>query len=162
MMKSRMLPCKECGRLVTIRSKGKCSACRSKELPRKERKPINIRKNVKDAKKSEFFEKHIKYINTFGIRSTESDNMLIPASSCNVCHVLPKRIYKSVQYEDAWVVYLTADEHTRFDYLLDTHQFEKLAQEFPNTLAYIKLLPFDMVEENGKLLTAIKTFLGYE
>lgn len=49
----------------------------------------------------------------------------------NVCHILPKRIYKSVAEDEENIIFLTLEEHTRFDRLLDSLEFGTIEKEFP-------------------------------
>ena len=50
---------------------------------------------------------------------------------CNVCHILPKRLYKSVATCRDNIVFLHESEHTVFDMYLDRMEFDKLETEFP-------------------------------
>ena len=72
----------------------------------------------------------------------------------NICHLYPKRKYKSVAEDNDNIIYLTADEHTRFDYLLDTMDFSRLLDEFINVWLLAARRMRDLaprVEEDGKL-----------
>ena len=53
---------------------------------------------------------------------------------------------------------MTADEHTRFDYLLDTMDFDRLLEEFGDTWLLVAKKMKDLapkVEEDGKLKTRL-------
>lgn len=150
-------PCKQCGTEVILRSKGLCPLCRSRELPTKIKKAIpkftvktqkknSERKLVRDV----YFEYHIKKCTA----SEESGTPIFEANRGNICHILPKRLYTSVQANLDNCVYLTLEEHTKFDYLLDTLNFDKLEKEFPNVWKllggrYNKISKF--TNEHGKL-----------
>lgn len=54
MTPTKLYPCKTCGRMVKIRSKGLCPACRSNELPPKQSKPIKVK--IKPTGELELFE----------------------------------------------------------------------------------------------------------
>ena len=134
MVQKRAYVCDRCGREVRIRSKGLCPACRAKELSEnKERKPflhktISSKKKTKDPELSGFFRLMLDKLNE---RKMSETGRSIPFPTvCNVCHILPKRIYKSVAKERLNILFLTNEEHTRFDYLLDTLDFEGLEKEF--------------------------------
>lgn len=63
--------------------------------------------------------------------SQESNNQIAFNYRFSVCHIFPKRIYKSVQSDEQNIVFLTVDEHTRFDHLFDCMEFDKMKEEFP-------------------------------
>lgn len=80
---------------------------------------------------------------------------------CNVCHILPKRFYKSVATEEQNIIFLSDSEHTRFDHLLDCLEFDKLEQEFPGVwkiaLDRIKtMMKENKIKECGKLMLEIQ------
>lgn len=85
--------------------------------------------------------------------------MYIPCPGVgNICHLYPKRRYKSVAEDNDNVIYLTIDEHTRFDYLLDTMDFDRLLEEFGDTWLLVAKKMRDLapkVEEDGKLKTRL-------
>lgn len=87
-----------------------------------------LKKKAKSEVLSVYFNHHISKI----VRSEESGRIIYEPNRCNVCHLLPKRNHKSVQAHLENVVYLTLDEHTKFDSLFFTCDFEKLEQSFPN------------------------------
>ena len=73
-----------------------------------------------------FFEHHIplcKY-------SEEDESPIYEATRANICHLFYKRSYKSVQANLNNFVYLSLDQHTRFDNLLDKNDFKALEKEF--------------------------------
>ena len=76
---------------------------------------------------------------------------------CNVCHILPKRIYKSVATCRDNIVFLHESEHTVFDMYLDRMEFDKLETEFPFVWKYAvkKVLDMEsrgMIKERGRLI----------
>ena len=80
----------------------------------------------------------------------------------NICHLYPKRKYKSVAEDNDNIIYLTADEHTRFDYLLDTMDFSRLLDEFGNVWLLAARRMRDLtprVEEDGKLKTRLLSWI---
>lgn len=133
MGQKRTYKCERCGKEVAIRSKGLCPACRAKERSTGERKPflhktISSKKKTKDPELSGFFRLMLDELNEK--RMSETGRSIPLPTVCNVCHILPKRIYKSVTKERLNILFLTNEEHTRFDYLLDTLDFEGLEKEF--------------------------------
>ena len=103
----------------------------------------------KSEKRKVYFDYHIDRC----FKSEESGKIITEPSRLNICHIFPKRKYKSVQYNLKNVILLTGDEHTRFDTLLDRMDFEKLEKEFKSwnliKKQMIELLP--EVEERGNL-----------
>lgn len=151
-----MLPCERCGRMVTIRSKGLCPACRAKELPPKERAAIRVKTKPKGKSLAVFFGAHVARLSMIR-RSATGAYIPCPGVS-NICHLYPKRKYKSVAEDNDNIIYLTADEHTRFDYLLDTMDFSRLLDEFGNVWLLAARRMRDLaprVEEDGKLKTRL-------
>ena len=76
---------------------------------------------------------------------------------CNVCHILPKRMYKSVAKKRKNIIFLTDTEHTRFDYLLDTLNFDLLESEFGHVWkkaveAILYMEQQGMIKERGRLI----------
>ena len=155
---AKKYPCKQCGVEVIIRSKGLCPLCRKKEVGEKPRKAI---KSLSPKRKTSSFENKIIMGEYFShhlnlCRQSENSGVFISEPTrVNICHLLPKRIYKSVKDNIDNCIYLTQDEHTRFDYLLDTLNLDKIHQEMPVAYKILferleKILP--LVQEKGKLL----------
>lgn len=163
-MRTRMLPCGRCGREVPIRSKGLCPACRAKELAAegkaRQRRPIKARPRKRDDELSGFFERHVGILK--GTRRSMTGAPIPYPSAANVCHLYPKRRYRSVATDDRNVVYLTLEEHTRLDYLLDTMDFDRLSEEFGgtwDTIAGKMALLGPEIRESGKLKNNLMTWL---
>lgn len=146
--------------MVAIRSKGLCPACRAKELPPKERVVIRVKAKPKGRSLAVFFGVHVARLS---VTRRSITGMYIPYPGVsNICHLYPKRRYKSVAENDDNIVYLTIDEHTRFDYLLDTMDFDQLLKEFGNTWLFIAKKMRDLapeVEEDGKLKTRLLSWI---
>lgn len=160
MGQKRTYKCERCGREVAIRSKGLCPACRVKERSTGERKPflhktISSKKKTKDPELSGFFRLMLEELNEK--RMSETGRSIPMPTVCNVCHILPKRIYKSVAKERRNIIFLTDTEHTRFDYLLDTMDFDGLEREFGHVWAKTCRTILDMerqgmINERGRLI----------
>ena len=118
------------------------------------------KKKEQSAIRDEYFEYHLLRCQ----RSEESGVSISNPTRANICHLFPKRTYKSVQANVDNCIYLTLDEHTRFDQLLDTYQFDKLEEEFQcwsNVVRKIKaLLP--EVEEMGKLRILLEEYVKHK
>lgn len=135
--------------------------------PKKEKKsyqlkrtPIKKKYKPKEnkAELDAFFDEHVALIKRYNMRSMESGKPIINPTRCNVCHILPKSVYKSVACDKYNIIYLTLDEHTRFDELLSQHRFLDLSKEFPRVMRLIKDALYMLnlkVREKGKLLTEI-------
>lgn len=98
-----------------------------------ERKPIlhktiQTKRKTKDPELSGFFRLMLEELEM--IRMSETGRPIPFPTVCNVCHILPKRIYKSVAKERRNIIFLTNTEHIRFDQLLDTMNLEGLENEF--------------------------------
>ena len=142
--------------MVAIRSKGLCPVCRARELPPKGRTAIRVKAKPKGRSLSIFFGAHVARLSMVRRSLT---GMYIPCPGVgNICHLYPKRRYKSVAEDNDNVIYLTIDEHTRFDYLLDTMDFDRLLEEFGDTWLLVAKKMRDLVpkvEEDGKLKTRL-------
>ena len=173
MIKKKKKVCKGCGNEEYIWSKGMCKKCaptqnaiksssilkKGKSKIRKSNPKTRERRKENKACLDFYFDYHIQRCNS----SEETGKAIYSATRANICHLLPKRTYKSVMCNVDNCVYLTLDEHTRFDYLLDTFQFDKLEKEFKNSWPlcckrYRKLIP--LCEEKGKLIIKLKDYLS--
>lgn len=175
-MDRKLYPCVVCGTKVPVRSKGKCGLCRQMEriesgdLTTKKYtiKPITEkRKKQRQAERGclgTFFEFHISNLEKHPF-SEESGKIITEPSATNICHLLPKRKeggFPSVQCNLENVVYLTWEEHTLFDKLLDSREYKKLEEKFPNSWEKIckrlkKLLSLCL--ERNKMYFSLKEYL---
>jgi hypothetical protein len=141
-----------------------CTPCRSNFLKSQEGyvpKTYTIKaspRKQRDTCLEGYFEVNISLLNKTK-RSEESGNRINEPSKVNICHIFPKRKYKSVQCNLDNVLFLTWDEHSRFDKLLDELRLDDIKREFPNawenmTIKVRKLLP--QVVEVGKLKIALE------
>lgn len=136
-----------------------CKKCYSKNktsIKRVSQKTLE-KKAVQSTIRDEYFEWHIKHCKS----SEESGKPINDPARTNICHLWPKRTYKSVQGDLDNCIYLTWEEHTRFDYLLDIFDFETLEKEYKCWSKVVKrmenLLP--KIEENGKLRYRFEEYL---
>lgn len=145
-MAKKLYPCKQCGKEVSIRSKGLCKTCRYKQRQEEGTLPIHnttIRKKSPKSFQNKVNERgclqgfyliQLSRLSRFP-RSEESNKIIHAPSVSNICHILPKRKtggFPSVQCNIDNVVFLTLQEHSRFDQLLDQLEFDKLEEEFPH------------------------------
>lgn len=156
MIKAKNKVCIECGRDdQPWFSKKRCRGCAVSSSSGIKRKPIAIKQTAKNkeyrksqsAIRDPYFEYHI--ANCIG---SENSGVSIPLPNrSNCCHLFDKARHPSVQGNIINYVYLTLDEHTRFDQLLYSHQFDRLSEEFPNAWAHainrMKLLLPEVKEE---------------
>lgn len=165
MIKQTKKICKGCHTEQYIFSKGRCQRCAnsqdSKPLSRSSFIPKQTQKN-KEYRKSQsairdvFFEHHIGLCRY----SEENGEPIYSPNRGNICHLFYKRTYKSVQANLNNFVYLTLDQHTRFDNLLDKNDFKSLEKEFKCwglVVERMKLL-LPEVKENGKLKLLIEDY----
>lgn len=136
--------CIECGREdLPHFSKKRCIYCAKKSYTNKKTSYI---KEVNEELDS-YFENKMLLANK-NPYSFESGKKIYNVSRKNICHLLPKRTYKSVSTHIDNFVLLTYEEHTRFDNLLDKFRFVELADEFPRTFNKLKIF----VKENEKII----------
>lgn len=143
-MTKKLYPCKECGRKVQIRSKGMCSTCRviqlQKERPKVYKKPIKSKPSFGGGRNKEqqkllkdYFDTQLEKLRS-NPYSQESGNPIRYPSKANICHILFKRKqggFPSIAHDLDNCVFLTLEEHSRFDQLLDQAKFDVLEKEFP-------------------------------
>lgn len=146
----KLYECVKCGRMVRVRSKGLCAFCR----PRISKSPSRKVRKKKESMCS-FFES---VINSFQRISVESGVMIYDFSKKNMCHIFPKRTYKSVSEDINNIIPLTFSEHHEFDYLIDKGDIDKLRDKFPNVCNIIRSRKnyfIDKVTERGRIYNLI-------
>lgn len=116
------------------------------------------RKKVKDPELSGFFRLMLEELDQNQMSMTGAP--IYSPSVCNVCHILPKRIYKSVSKCRDNILFLQDSEHDTFDMYLDRFDFDKLEQHFPFVWKYAvnKVLDMEkagMIKERGRLIIEI-------
>jgi hypothetical protein len=140
MVQQKKKICKNCQTEQYIFSKNRCQRCATIEDSKPLKRGCTIKQQTEKNKlyrKSQstirdvFFEYHIANCAS----SEHSGTIIFFPTRANCCHIFDKARHPSVQGNLINCVYLTLDEHTRFDQLLYTHQFDKLEDEFPNAWA---------------------------
>jgi hypothetical protein len=121
-------------------SKKRCKNCATIEDNKPLKRGSTIKKQTEKNKanrKSQsairdvYFDYHIR-----NCRSSEhSGTIIFFPTRANCCHLFDKARHPSVQGNLINCVYLTLNEHTRFDQLLYSNEFDKLEEEFPNAWA---------------------------
>lgn len=141
--------------MTTIRSHGLCQGCRAKELGRS-----STFKRTKKKKTGlpDFYKEMLDVLRESGMSWTGRP-ISIP-TVCNVCHILPKRWYKSVAEDKDNIVFLTDGEHDDFDRYLDTLDFENLEKQFGKVWERAVRMVLQMekegkIKEKGRLLNEI-------
>jgi hypothetical protein len=137
MIQQKKKICKNCQTEQYIFSKGRCQKCATIEDSKPLKRGTTIKKQTEKNKanrKSQsairdvYFDYHIR-----NCRSSEhSGTIIFFPTRANCCHLFDKARHPSVQGNLINCVYLTLDEHTRFDQLLYSNEFDKLEEEFPN------------------------------
>lgn len=117
-------------------SKGNCQFCATKLAKPSFKKATTLKPNFKPKPKNKelttFFE--LKILQLYKTRRSEESGLPIPhPTRGNICHLLDKSRHPSVASHSENYVFLTWDEHARFDQLLFAHDFKKIAKEFPNS-----------------------------
>lgn len=127
----------------------------------KKRKRTEEENKVKSERRTEYFDYHIPLIHM-----SEESGIAIPnPSRMNVCHILPKTNFPSVDSLVENCVYLTGDEHTRIDNLIFSNRWEDVEKEFPNAWKLILerlnvVIP--LVTENHSMLRNLKEYIKWE
>jgi len=149
----RMQERKAEGTLPVYQNKIKPFTCKSKERRTSERSELPT-----------FFQDQIEILSKNPI-SQQSGKAISTPSSLNICHILPKRKgggFPSVQSNPENVLFLTWDEHTRFDTLLDRRDYSVLEQEFdvvwPIAIKKVRKL-IDVVTERNKVYFSLEEYL---
>lgn len=136
--------CIECGREdLPHFSKKRCIYCAKKSYT-----ALNKAPKIKDNSSLDTYYLEKIKVSKNTPYSFESGKHIYNISRKNICHLLPKRTYKSVESHSDNFVLLTYEEHNRFDDLLDKFRLEDLANEFPKSF---KLL-LDFVKDNENIL----------
>lgn len=153
--------CIECGREdLPHFSNKRCYYCARKSYGR----PAKTYVKPKNEELDLYFEKHIEKLKIFG-KSEESGLKIYNPTRGNICHLLYKSAHKSVASHMDNFVYLTWDEHNRFDDLLFKHDFEKVKEEFPNCWEKVKerlrvIIP--LCTEKTRYLNALEKIVSNE
>lgn len=117
-----------------------CTACRAKETGGLKRSTFKSPTSKSKVDYSAFFARHIAILGKHPY-SQNSGKRISNPSKLNICHILPKRKtggFPSVAEEDLNIVYLTWDEHTRFDGLLFSAEYGKIAEEMPTLFGLLQ------------------------
>lgn len=132
---------------------------KSKTSSIKRNREETVEKNKeKQEKRSIYFHYHLE-------RCTHSEHSSKPIPNptrSNICHILPKSTHPSLQDNLENCIYLTENEHERFDKLLFSHEFDKLEKEFEKTWDNICFLIKKLLvlcEENTTLTRALTKYL---
>ena len=160
MITQKLKPCKSCQKLSKIFSKGCCLPCSKKSYkPIKKTSERGLAKRKEE--RSEYPEFFIEAIRRFNLHPycIETGNRIWGISAVNICHLLPKRKYKSVAVDFDNVICLSWEMHTLLDGYLDTMQIDKIKEKMPNTwkiiIEKVTILK-DRVLEIGKLRTMLE------
>lgn len=157
----KLYECKECGRKVIILSKGLCQVCRSKTKPAARRKPRKKSHNY-----SGFYRACIEELFTIKISEYSGRSIIYP-TTCNICHILPKRTYKSVAENRDNIVFLTEEEHSKYDKFLDCIDLPGLRVSMPGlydlTIRRVsKMIDQGKIIERGRLIYELETAIRNE
>ena len=169
-MERKKKKCIICNEHKYIFSKKRCLECSKIDYAKKselnkEKKAIpkvtektKLKNKEKSDIRSVYFNFHISRCK----RSEQSGTLIYEPNKSNICHLLDKSRHESVQANLDNYVYLTLDEHTRFDQLLYQHRFTELEDEFTNAwiiacTRMAKILP--LVKENTKFKIKIQEYL---
>lgn len=171
MLKRKLKECKSCGLDKVIWKDGKCADCCKPSFKTLKNNPFPIKSMKSQLKKTrrsnkgnkEFFEEAHKQFQDSPV-SFESGKNLGELGTVNMAHLMPKEFYKSVAHDIDNIILLSWDEHTRFDDLLFSLEFEKLEIEFRSwskICERFKLIIPKCTEE-GRLKRALEEYLSID
>lgn len=153
MIERKRKVCKGCELLKFIFSKKMCKNCASKDY--KGLKPKTKREGYTD------------FFNSFGDVGVcqETGQKINNLKNANICHIFPKRKYKSISRDKDNIIILTWQNHILLDTFLDAMDLESIKNLMPNSYEYIiakaeSLLP--IIEERGKLYFILKDTIDGE
>jgi hypothetical protein len=172
MLKRKLKECKKCHRDKLIWKDGMCMQCSNQSnfdknvsfgmAVKSQMKRTPLKKTRKSKPKNkEFFERVYEEFKDSPV-SLESGKSLGELGTVNMAHLMPKEFYKSVAHDMDNIIILSWEEHTRFDDLLFTLEFEKLETEFKcwsKICERFKLI-IPKCSEEGKLKFALKDYLN--
>lgn len=154
--------CTGCGKSVlSFWKKGLCKFCASKTHKKLSSKPSKYKAEIRD-EMEEYFSYHIGRCS----RSENSNEVIYSPNRSNICHIFPKSKYKSVRSLKENCVYLSLEEHTLFDSLLDRGKVEEIKEKFSAQFLEVlrerinKILP--LVEESGGVKETLKKLKSLE
>lgn len=137
MIKQKKKICKNCQTEQYIFSKGRCQRCATIEDSKPLKRGSTIKKQTEKNKsyrksQSEIREAYFSYHIERCKVSEESGVIIYNPTRANICHLFSKSKHPSVQDNIYNFVYLTIEEHSKFDKLLFENDFKSLEKEFPN------------------------------
>ena len=144
--------------MLSFWKKGLCKFCASKTHKKLSSKPSKYKAEIRD-EMEEYFSYHIERCS----RSENSNEIIYSPNRSNICHIFPKSKYKSVRSVLDNCVYLTLEEHTLFDNLLDRGKYEEIQEKFSAQFLEVlkdrigRVLP--LVEEEGVVKQTLIKFL---
>ena len=140
-------------------SKGLCKFHQPKKSIKQSRERTKEKKQLQSVKRSLYFEYHLERC----IRSEESFKQISNPTRANICHILPKSLHPSLEDNLKNCIYLTFEEHERFDKLLFSLEFEKLEKEFKNSWQKICIITEELLSlsnESSNLSREFKKYLN--
>ena len=154
MIKSRK--CSLCNRPAF--SKGLCQIHQAKKSIKQNREATKEKTAVKQDKRKTYFEYHLERCT----RSEESFKQISEPTRANIAHLIDKGRHPSLQDNLDNCIYLTFNEHERYDSLLFSLRFADLEKEFKNSWdksceKYKRLL--DKCAENTVFTRELKKYL---
>ena len=162
MIERKKKMCKSCNEEQYLWSRGRCKACAYKEDGSKKISPISKNKTIEKKEKKEKLDPYFFYHISKCTRSENSGVPICSPTKANICHLIDKGRHPSIMSNLDNAIYLTIDEHTRFDKLLFEHRFSDIEKEMPN--AWMIALPrlakiIPMCDENTKFINAITEYI---
>lgn len=139
-------------------SKGFCQQHGKKSDIKSKTSKTSEKKEIKSELRNIYFEYHLEKCT----HSEESFKQILEPTRANICHLVDKGRHPSLQDNLENCIYLTFEEHERYDSLLFSLRFTDLEKEFKNSwnkscIKYKKLL--SLCEESTNFTRELKKYL---
>ena len=139
-------------------SKGLCQIHQPKKSIKQSRATTKEKNTGKQEKRNSYFDYHLERCT----RSEESFKQISNPTRANICHLVDKGRHPSLEDNLDNCIYLTFEEHQKYDSLLFSHRFEDLEKEFKNSWSkscekYKKLL--SLCKETTNFTRELKKYL---
>lgn len=154
--------CNVCHNESYIFSRGRCKPCASKDYGFIKQSPATQKRKSGKQDVTEFFKGLLADVAPICEESGTKIRML---SHWNMCHILPKRLYKSIATDRRNIVVLTLENHTKLDNSLDKMDLQKVEKDFPNSYPIMlqrvkEMLKDGSIKEQGKLRMKFEDILN--
>jgi hypothetical protein len=125
----------------------KCGVCRAKSYNEKSKiRKANVSGGGEDI--GSFFERHIKELKNREVKCAECGAVITNPDSKNVCHILPKSIFKSIATTDENILYMCWAHHSMYD---SSWEKAKTMKIWPIVVSRVRAMSI-IIKERHKIL----------